>query len=135
MIEFTFHRTSGTAIVHVGHCIHCIVINACYVDVLLPDFVRHACIMGRGSPLFKTRVQPRIFLLRVLQTAFQSKGSRSQEIQRYYIMTNKIQEWKTNARVDMLLGPTYLCSQARQCGHHVGKTRYRGGPSEVNQRR
>lgn len=48
MIEFTFHRTSGTALVHVGHCIHCIVINACYVDVLLPDFVRHACIMIHG---------------------------------------------------------------------------------------
>ena len=56
MIEFTFHRTSGTALAHVGHCIHCInVINACYVDVLLPDFMRHACIMGHGSPLFKTR--------------------------------------------------------------------------------
>jgi len=48
--------------------------------------------MGHESPLFKTRVQPTVFLpLKVLRIAFQSKGSKSQRIQRYYIMTNKIQ--------------------------------------------
>jgi len=54
MIESTFHRTSGTAgLVRDRRRIHCIVIIACYVDVLSLNF------MGHGSSLSKLSIDTR----------------------------------------------------------------------------
>ena len=52
MIESIFHRTSGTALVCDRRRIHCIVIDACYVDVLSLNLMSH------GSPLFKLSIDP-----------------------------------------------------------------------------
>ena len=53
MIEAMFHRTSGTALVRDRRRIHCIVIIACYVDVLLLNF------MGHGSSLSEPSIYTR----------------------------------------------------------------------------